>query len=84
MPMFGLFVVRPPDGVATVTAIKSDRLTESAGTLRKMKMNGFFVHPLGQVKVDHDNRSGAQAALQVHIRTLFMRSPRLPALSVVW
>lgn len=84
MPVFGLFVVRPPDGVATVTAVKADRLMETVGTLRRMKMNGFHVHPLGQVTVDQDSRPSAQAAIQVHVRTLFMRAARVPAISVVW
>lgn len=84
MPEFGLFIVRPPKGVATVAAIHPSRATDARETLRRLRTSGFHVAPLSKATVPSMEPEGARIQLQGLVNGMFEQAPYRPAVSMVW
>ena len=84
MPEFGLFVIRPPKGVATVAAVHSSRADDARATLKRLRTSGFQVTPLSKANVPSNEPESARLQLQGLVNGMFEQAPYRPAVSVVW
>ncbi|WP_207455957.1 hypothetical protein [Azospirillum sp. SYSU D00513] len=84
MAKFDLYVVRPPEGRATVTAIPEEKTQESLAALRSLSRSGCVVKPLGDVQLSFIRRSEAQIKLELVVRNMFAASSYKPPVSIVW
>lgn len=84
MARFDLYVVRPPDGLATVTAIPEEKSVQSQAALRSLSRSGCLVKPLGDIDLSFVKRSEAQIKIEMAVRTMFAASAYKPPVSIVW
>ncbi|MFD1623938.1 hypothetical protein [Azospirillum griseum] len=84
MPKFDLYVVRPPAGMATVTAIPEGKQKQSEVTLRNLSRSGCMVKSLGDIDLSFVKKSEAQIKIEFAIRTMFAASTYKPPVSIVW
>ncbi|MDG5495508.1 hypothetical protein [Niveispirillum sp. BGYR6] len=84
MPDFGLFIVRPPQGRATVAAIHPSRADEARITLKNLRNGGFHVAALTRVSVPSEEPAAAQAQLQGVVNGLFEQALYRPPVEMVW
>ncbi len=84
MPKFDLYVVRPPEGMATITAIPESNVKTSEVALRRLSRAGCLVKSLGGVDLSFVKRSEAQMKLEFTVRNMFAASAYKPPVSIVW
>ncbi|MFV3074115.1 hypothetical protein [Niveispirillum fermenti] len=84
MTEFGLFIVRPPQGVATVAAIHPSRAEDARITLKRLRGSGFHVTALSKADVPSLEPEGARIQLQGLVNGMFEQAPYRPAVSIVW
>jgi hypothetical protein len=84
MPDFGLFIVRPPKGMATVAAIHPSRADEARITLKNLRKDGFHVAALTRVSVPSEEPAAAQVQLQGVVNGLFEQALYRPSVALVW
>ncbi|AUN30117.1 hypothetical protein [Niveispirillum cyanobacteriorum] len=84
MTDFGLFIVRPPQGVATVAAIHPSRADDARVTLKKLRSGGFMIKALSKASVPSTEPEGARLQLQGLVNGMFEQAPYRPAVSLVW
>lgn len=84
MTEFGLFIVRPPQGVATVAAIHPSRADDARVTLKRLRSGGFMIKALSKASVPSNEPEGARLQLQGLVNGMFEQAPYRPAVSLVW
>jgi hypothetical protein len=84
MPKFDLYVVRPPEGLATITAISEGKQKQSEAALRNLSRSGCVVKSLGDIDLSFVKKSEAQIKIEFAIRNMFAASPYKPPVSIVW
>lgn len=84
MTEFGLFIVRPPQGVATVAAIHPSRADDARATLKRLRGSGFVIKALSKASVPSNEREAVRVQLQGLINGMFEQAPYRPAVSLVW
>lgn len=84
MTEFGLFIVRPPQGVATVAAIHPSRADDARTTLKRLRSSGFVIKALSKATVPSNEPEGARLQLQGLVNGMFEQAPYRPAVSLVW
>lgn len=84
MPKFDLYVVRPPEGSATITAIPEEKQQASQAALRNLSRSGCMVKSLGGIDLSFVKKSEAQIKLELAVRQMFAASAYKPPVSIVW
>lgn len=84
MRKFDLYVVRPPEGLATVTAIPEERSRQTQTALRNLSRSGCIVKSIGDISLSFVKKSEAQIKIELAVRTMFQSSAYKPPVSIVW
>ncbi len=84
MPKFDLYVVRPPEGLATITAIPEENQKKSEVALRSLSRSGCLVKSLGGIDLCFVKKSEAQIKIELAVRNMFAASAYKPPVSIVW
>lgn len=84
MTEFSMFVVRPPQGVATIAAVHPSRADDARVTLKRLRSGGFHIAALTTARVASMEPEGARIQLQGLVNGLFEQAPYRPTVSMVW